>query len=89
MCCEEPVPSEFDGVSMEVHSESGEENNYIPEYHEEYTAEEIEANYERQVLTESSEEDVSCSHADREEENTEDDQVEYEDNEESVLFTCR
>ena len=43
------VPSEFDGVSMEVHSESGEENNCVTEYHEEYTTEEIEANYERQV----------------------------------------
>ena len=71
-------------VSIEVHSESGKENNCIPEYHDEYTAEEIEANYERQVLMESSE-DVSCSHADREEENT-DYQIEYEDNEESVPF---
>ena len=44
---------ESDGVSMEAHSESGEENNSTPEYHEEYTAEEIEANYGRQVLTES------------------------------------
>ena len=42
-CCEEPVPLESDGVSMEVHSESGEENNSTPEYHEEYTAEKIEA----------------------------------------------
>ena len=40
-CCEEPVPLESDGVSMEVHSGSGEENNSTPEYHEEYTAEEI------------------------------------------------
>ena len=55
LCCEEPVPYalESDGVSMEAHSESGEENNSTPEYYEEYTAEEIEANYGRQVLTES------------------------------------
>ena len=42
-CCEEPVPLESDGVSMEAHSESGEVNNSTPEYHEEYTSEEIEA----------------------------------------------
>ena len=38
------------------------------------------------MLTESYEDDVSCSPADREEENTEDDQIEYKDNEESVSF---
>ena len=43
---------------MELYSESGEENNCTPEYHEEYTAEEIEANYRRKVLTESYEDDV-------------------------------
>ena len=48
-CCEEPVPLESDGVSMEVNSKSGEEKNSTPEYHEEYTAEEIEANYGRQL----------------------------------------
>ena len=85
MCCEEPVPLDS-GVSMEVHSESGKENNSTPGFHEEYTAEEIDANYGRQVLTESYEESVSCSPADREEENTEDDQIEYEDNKESVSF---
>ena len=74
------MPLESDGVSMEVHSESGEENNSTPEYHEE------EPNYGRQVLTESYEEDVSCSSAGREEENTEDYQIEYKDNEESVSF---
>ena len=36
-------------------------------------------------MTESYEEDVSCSPADREE-NTKDDQIEYKDNEESVSF---
>ena len=71
---------------MEVHSESSEENNSTPEYHKVYTAEEIEANYGRQVLTESYEEDVSSSPADREDENTEDDQIEYEHNEESMSF---
>ena len=30
-------------ASIEVHSKSGEENNCIPEYHDKYTAEEIEA----------------------------------------------
>ena len=34
-CCEEPVPLESDGVSLEAHSECGEENNSTPEYHEE------------------------------------------------------
>ena len=63
---------------------SGKENNSTPEYHKEYTAEKIEANHGRQMLTERYEEDVSCSPADREEENTEDDQIEYEDDEESV-----
>ena len=37
------MPPESDGVSMEKHSESGEENNSTPGYHEEYTAEVIEA----------------------------------------------
>ena len=55
LCCEKLVPPESDGVSMEVHSESGEENNSTPEYHKEYTAKEIhvEANHGRQMLTES------------------------------------
>ena len=60
MCYEEPAPPESGCVSMEVHSEIGEENS-TSECHEKYTAEVIEANYGRQVLTERYGEDVSCS----------------------------
>ena len=71
---------------MEAHNESGEENNSTPEYHEEDTAEEIEAKLWKASVDRKLWRRCSCSPADREEENTKDYQIEYKDNEESVSF---